>query len=168
MQLTGFSLEGDAIFEPGQFDFFSTTSKKGNAAVAQVCLAYAANGTGKTSLGRRLIKQTEEQLCTFHTKDRGDLKVLANEKGERINISLFNEDFIQNKIRIVDETRSQSGNLQAIAYVAHQVDNKEKIDELNTEIDNLKNKKENLSLRRFKIDKMEKIEKKRKKHSDSY
>lgn len=100
-----------------------------NPVAQQVSLIYAPNGSGKTTLGRRLKNQIPAGSGAFWFDDSAD-SVPFTESSEESRVFVFNEDFIDQKVRV----REGNKGLNAVVLFDSQIIDEDRLNKVNLEL----------------------------------
>ena len=123
--------ESEAFQSPSNYDIFPDSNR-------HTCLIYGRNGAGKSTLAkafRNLKGDDVDGITSSSLVDQSGTPITLSEE-ERKSIYVFDEDYINRKIKIKED------GLESIIMLDEQVDIDDKIQKLNTE---LTNAEENLS-----------------------
>lgn len=117
--------ESEAFQTPSNYDIFPDSKR-------HTCLIYGRNGAGKSTLAkafRNLKDNTTDGITSSSLIDQAGTPITLSEE-ERKSIYVFDEDYINRKIKIKED------GLESIIMLDEQVDIDDKIHKLNTELTN--------------------------------
>lgn len=100
-------------------DFFLRKTRKGGEEVSEVCIAYGANGVGKSSIANALSKQDLHSVSLRYS----EAPSVEVNPAELDNVFVFNQEFIDTNVR------AQTHGMSAFVMIGSQVTGQEALDE---------------------------------------
>ena len=100
-QIKGIKLKGANFVNQTELDLFNSPKDK----VAKVALVYGRNGSGKSTISNAFKKVKGEDILNIETAslyDNDSHEISINEPGDKV-IFVFNEDFVNDKVKIQEE-----------------------------------------------------------------
>lgn len=100
-QIKGIKLKGANFVNQTELKLFNSPNDK----VAKVALVYGRNGSGKSTISNAFKKVKGEDILNIETAslyDNDSHEILIGESGDRV-IFVFNEDFVNDKVKIQEE-----------------------------------------------------------------
>ena len=100
-QIKGIKLKGANFVNQTELKFFNSTNDK----VAKVALVYGRNGSGKSTISNAFKKVKGEDILNIETAslyDNDSHEISINDSGDKV-IFVFNEDFVNDKVKIQEE-----------------------------------------------------------------
>ena len=100
-QIKGIKLKGANFVNQTELKLFNSTNDK----VAKVALVYGRNGSGKSTISNAFKKVKGEDILNIETAslyDNDSHEISINGSGDKV-IFVFNEDFVNDKVKIQEE-----------------------------------------------------------------
>ena len=100
-QIKGIKLKGANFVNQTELKLFNSTNDK----VAKVALVYGRNGSGKSTISNAFKKVKGEDILNIETAslyDNDSHEISINDSGDKV-IFVFNEDFVNDKVKIQEE-----------------------------------------------------------------
>ena len=100
-QIKGIKLKGANFFNHTELNLFNSPKDK----IAKVTLVYGRNGSGKSTISNAFKKVKGEDILNIETAslyDNDSHEISINDSGDKV-IFVFNEDFVNDKVKIQEE-----------------------------------------------------------------
>lgn len=144
-RLTKVQFTGSTTGESKSHDLFVSGGTDERVTAAQISLVYGRNGAGKSTFARDLHSVLTEKSGKLSFADGSESDSLGTLAGEPLKPSLFNDSFIESIG--YREDNDDGGRLQTIVLFGEQKDNRERVEELEINIQSCINDLEEMGKR---------------------
>ena len=130
-QIKGIKIKGANFANQTELNLFNSPEDK----VAKVALVYGRNGSGKSTISNAFKKVQGEDILNIETAslyDNDSREILINDSGDKV-IFVFNEDFVNDKVKIQEE------GLGSIIMLGEKADLTAKIEQATEQLSEVKN-----------------------------